>query len=156
MNNLDSRNVLLRNRHAHTIFCDDIRHESSGKLIIVGMYGPELTVPSLPTSLPDMRLMVTFSTPEEQPFKSAEIRVSFRDEVLMTMELDVALSESPVERPSSEEIGHGVMLVHQMAAFLTLQSLNVEKAGNILVRVHTESGVIPAGALYVSAENSRN
>ncbi|WP_313493708.1 hypothetical protein [Stenotrophomonas sp.] len=154
MNIEKSKDQLLRTRGAHTIFCDDIRQESSGKLLIVGMYGDSLTVPSFPCQLPDLRLMITMTSPIEVPFESAEIRVSFDREVLMTMSLDDPSTPDMSVGPSDEDVSAGVMRVHHMTAFMVLESVNIEKPGNLLVRIQTESELIPAGALYVSEAES--
>lgn len=38
--------------HKWTLVCDDVRREDNGKLIVVGLYTPGVTLPKLPSALP--------------------------------------------------------------------------------------------------------
>jgi hypothetical protein len=38
----------------HSIVCDDVRQESNGKWILVGMYTPDMSVPQIPFVLPQL------------------------------------------------------------------------------------------------------
>ena len=45
----------------YTIYCDDVRHEISGKRTFVGIYHAELLVLEFPTILPVFHAVITFS-----------------------------------------------------------------------------------------------
>jgi hypothetical protein len=67
----------------YTIFCDDVRHENTGKQILIGVYNGDLVVESLPALLPvfnfvihyrerkgeselPVKIVITVPTPEDQ------------------------------------------------------------------------------------------
>ncbi len=37
-------------KHLYTIMCDEVRKEDNGKLLIIGMYTPDMSVPQIPFS----------------------------------------------------------------------------------------------------------
>ncbi len=40
--------------HKYTLICDDVRQENNGKLIIIGMYTPNIAAFQIPTVLPSL------------------------------------------------------------------------------------------------------
>jgi len=40
--------------HKYTLLCDDVRQETNGKFIILGLYTPDIAVPAVPVSLPSL------------------------------------------------------------------------------------------------------
>lgn len=38
----------------HTLICDELRIENNGKLILIGVYGPQIIVPQIPFVFPSM------------------------------------------------------------------------------------------------------
>ena len=42
----------------YALICDEVRREDNGKLIIIGMYTPNMAVPQLPFVLPQLTLFV--------------------------------------------------------------------------------------------------
>ena len=40
----------MSNLTVEAVFCDDIRQELDGKLILIGVYGPEITVSKIPST----------------------------------------------------------------------------------------------------------
>ena len=44
--------------HQFTIICDDIRREDNGKLVIIGMYAPDIIIPQIPFVLPSLAVLV--------------------------------------------------------------------------------------------------
>lgn len=47
----------------HTVFCDDIRREDNGKMILIGVYMDDLVPSSIPLTFP-LSLWVTFKSEE--------------------------------------------------------------------------------------------
>jgi hypothetical protein len=43
--------------HQYTILCDDVRVESNGKLILIGVYVPDIVVLQLPVILPSLNFI---------------------------------------------------------------------------------------------------
>jgi hypothetical protein len=74
----------------YTIFCDDVRHEITGKQILIGVYNADLVVESLPALLPSfnfvihyrerkneselpVKIVITVPTPDDQPILEMDI-----------------------------------------------------------------------------------
>jgi len=63
------------------LVCDDVRREDTGKLIFIGVYGENITVPKTPANL---LVSVVAFLEVRQDFKAqAEIRVRMDDKVLV-------------------------------------------------------------------------
>ncbi len=62
-------------RHIETLFCDDIRHETGGKLSFIGVYSGKLLVPAFPITLPKLCLFVNIVTLAKEPFRFLNLRV---------------------------------------------------------------------------------
>ena len=48
--------------HKYTILCDDVRQENNGKLILLGMYTPDISVPQIPFVLPMLTVFQCLDT----------------------------------------------------------------------------------------------
>jgi hypothetical protein len=48
--------------HKYTIICDDIRQESSGKMILIGVYVPHISIPQVPFVLPSLAFFQCFES----------------------------------------------------------------------------------------------
>lgn len=44
-------------RHHYTLMCDEVRQENNGKLILLGLYTPNITIASLPAVLPSLTFL---------------------------------------------------------------------------------------------------
>lgn len=60
----------------HALLCDDVRREDNGKLILIGLYGGNIQVASLPTTLL-LALVCECITNSEGP-KQNEVHIEFR------------------------------------------------------------------------------
>ena len=147
---------VVRARAAHAIFCDDLRHEDSGKLLIIGMYGDEMGVPAFPLQLPMFTILVSVSTPADEPFRSLEVKVYLGEEQIASRE---APSEA-IEQLSAaigKVSGSGPMTASPPGGYVTSRwRVNVQLApfvvsgpGVLRVRVVTESEEISAGGLNI-------
>lgn len=47
----------MRLKHLYTLICDDVRVEVNGKLIIIGLYTPNILIPQLPFVLPSLSFL---------------------------------------------------------------------------------------------------
>ena len=59
--------------HRYTLLCDDVRQEKSGKWLIIGLYTPDIAVPSVPFAMPVLSFFNCFDATEPGDFD-----VSFR------------------------------------------------------------------------------
>ena len=137
-------------RHLQTIFCDDIRHETSGKLTLVGMYSDSLFVPQLPVTLPRVCLVARLISSLKQPARSVKLRVYKGTDLiqeLMAQETDLAAMLRNV--PTYEAAGSSdrVQVVQFLVEFAPFQ-IN----GPCLLRVHaeTEDGLHEGASLSIS------
>lgn len=58
-------------KHLYTIMCDEVRREDNGKLIIIGMYTPNMGVPQIPYKVRALTFFVAVEsdTPDEYTFR---------------------------------------------------------------------------------------
>ena len=125
-------------RHVQTIFCDDIRHEISGKISYIGVYSNDLIVPSLPVTLPKLCLSVKVVTPADKPLESLTLRILKNEEVLQEIfveeeQLNTASESS--EYMTDEERQERVQSAQFMLVFSPIQ---FEERCVLKVRVQTE------------------
>ncbi|VAX00378.1 hypothetical protein MNBD_GAMMA20-459 [hydrothermal vent metagenome] len=136
-------------RHIQTIFCDDIRHEVSGKVSYIGVYSSELIVPSLPVILPKLCLSVKVVTPADRPLGALTMRVFKNEEVLQEIGIDEEqlnaaseLSDGMAEKEKKER----VLSAQFMLVFSPIQ---FEERCVLRVRVQTEDEELQGIALRI-------
>src|SRR5215469_71646 len=60
----------------HTVFCDDIRYEVSGKITLVGVYAGEMGfVGEFPVTLPKLCLRIIYTEKPNESDEPVEVRV---------------------------------------------------------------------------------
>ena len=72
-------------RYLQTIWCDDIRHEMSGKISYIGVYSSILFVPSFPITLPKLCVSIMLATSVAKPFEKLNIRILRDDDSLQVV-----------------------------------------------------------------------
>lgn len=122
-------------RTLQTIFCDDIRHETSGKLTLVGVYSDSLVVSTLPATLPRLCLVARLLSPMNEAPSAVKLRI-FRGEELLQ---EVVANE--IARPTRKPTDHTQV---QIVQFL-LEFPSFEIATPCVLRVHAEVG---GGKIY--------
>ncbi len=122
-------------RILQTIFCDDIRHETSGKLTLVGVYSDSLVVSTLPVTLPRLCLVARLLSPMNEAPSAVKLRI-FRGEELLQ---EVVANEiaQPTHRPTDNT-------QVQIVQFL-VESPTFEVATPCVLRIHTE---MDGGEIY--------
>jgi hypothetical protein len=127
-------------RHVETLFCDDIRHEVSGKISFIGVYSGGLFVPAFPVTLPKLCLSVKIVTRVDKPLQELNLRVLRDDEPLQEIVLDeeqlAAASVSAVEM-TEEQQKEQVQIAQFMLVFSPIQ---FNKPCTLRVLVQTEDG----------------
>ena len=138
-------------RYADAIFCDDLRREESGKLIVVGMYGSSMVVSQAPSLLPSLTVFVRSKTPVDNPFEKFIVRILLDD----TLIHEAAMT---IEKPSLGELEARAASVpgqvHMVHSIATLTPFPILKSGVLRVRVETEAEVLRAGALRIEVQQS--
>ncbi|TXI12537.1 MAG: hypothetical protein E6Q68_03655 [Polynucleobacter sp.] len=121
-------------RHVEVMYCDDVRQEIGHKISLMGIYGSDLVVNSVPTVIEKLCLSVRVLTPINEPFKKIEIFVSQGEE---DKQKDL-VATGPLDLPPSDQflIDGSKMFVVQ--TFCVLSPFNVEEETVLKVRVKTE------------------
>lgn len=128
------------NRQVHTIFCDDIRHEVSGKLTYVGVYSGKMFVPAFPTTLPKLCLALNVVTASSNPFRKLILRVFKNEEVLAEANVSESELEKYIEPANDELESERRDEVHIFHSALVFSPFNIDTPCKLRVRVETEDG----------------
>jgi hypothetical protein len=136
-------------RYINTIFCDDIRQEMGNKQSLMGVYQSDLLVPNIPATLLKLCIVITISTPIDQPFKKLVIKVTKDDELLM----EAPLIGDQLHEPQQNIIENGDSKYPErriaiMGAFV-LSPFQIEKECILRVRADTENGELKGHGLRI-------
>jgi hypothetical protein len=139
----------MSDRHIETLFCDDIRHEVSGKLTFVGVYSSHLFVPKFPITLPKLCLAVKVISPGSQPLEALSLRIFRNDETLQKIDVDeqqLATASDSVDQ-IAESQREGAVQTAQF--FLVFSPIQFDAPCTLVVRAQTESGELRGLSLQV-------
>jgi hypothetical protein len=132
----------------YTIFCDDIRQESNGKLIYLGVYQTDMTIfGTFPAILPTFTMMIRYNerrTDSGDPV-TIKIFVPGNDQPVFQVTIDTATMRSALPRsdlPGEDEIISTLIPVR-------LSPLQIETEGRIKVRAYKGDDEIRLGTLNV-------
>ncbi|WP_155274241.1 DUF6941 family protein [Pseudomonas chlororaphis] len=134
------------NRHAYSLFCDDVRHEVNGKTSLIGVVSSLLYVSSFPCVIPKLYVLITAMTGRDDPFKSLSFKVLVGEETAF----DVALGEDEIQ-----QISQGQGLIEDPKGFsaqamVMISPLNLQGPSKIKVFVVADGEKIDCAALQVS------
>ncbi len=143
-------------RAANAIFCDDVRLEESGKLLVIGMYADEMGVPSFPLQLPVFTMLISASTPADRPFERLAVKVYMGREEIASLDapseavsqLVSAGTARSGNRPTAPAPPGGYV-TNRWRVSLRIAPFIVAEPGVLRVRVVTEAEEIPAGGLKI-------
>jgi hypothetical protein len=133
-------------------FCDDVRQEVGNKLSYIGVYGPELIVPSFPATLPKLCCVFNLRiSPECMPRKLA-FRLYRDEEIIFEAEQppasEEALKELALRIDDSQWIW--IALVAQLAPF------QIPRAAVLRARAMVDDQEVKGGALRLRALSQPN
>lgn len=133
-------------------FCDDIRHEVTGKMTLVGTYHSQINVMgNSPVVLAQLCVLIDFRfMPNSLPM-SPKISVFRSDEVepLFTMETQIPVNEETLfEDPL--DIEDGSVRFHQMVVPVQLYGIAVSDSFRLKVRAFVGDDEIRLGSLKVN------
>lgn len=135
-------------------FCDDIRHEVTGKMTLVGVYGGQMVVGgTLPITLPQICAVITFRfLPPSAPIKPViKIFMSGQDDPLFMMETDITPAQGATavaEVARAEDDPDRVSFV-QIVITPQIQGLVIAEAGTLKVRAYIGEDEIRLGTLSI-------
>ncbi|KAB2843437.1 MAG: hypothetical protein F9K47_06940 [Burkholderiales bacterium] len=127
-------------RYLQTVFCDDIRHEVAGKLSYIGVYGPQLFVPSFPITLPKLCLTVRVVTPAAQPFRVLTFRILKGDTQLAEATLEDADLASVADAIGSSSTDEHANRMQVLEAIFVFSPFLIDEPCSLRVQATTEAG----------------
>lgn len=139
----------------YTIFCDDIRHEITGKTTLVGVYNGQLIVSGiLPVTLPQICAAITLRlTPPEQPLK-AVVKIFRSDEIepLFVFEADIEPVGAQLIPQPLPNLEPDALTFMQMGISAQIQSMVVNEPCALKVRAFIGDDEIRLGSLQISGD----
>lgn len=135
-------------------FCDDIRHEVTGKMTLVGVYGGQMIVGgTLPITLPQICAVITFRfLPPTEPIKPViKIFMSGQDDLLFMMETDITPTQAAtaVAEVARAEVDPDRVSFAQIVITPQIQGLVIREAGTLKVRAYIGEDEIRLGTLSI-------
>lgn len=137
------------NRQVHTTFCDDIRHEVSGKLSYIGVYSGTMLIPTFPVTLPKLCLALNVVTAASNPFRKLILRIYKNDEILAEANVSEAELEKYVEPSHDDAENERKDRAHVFHSALVFSPLKIDAPCKLRVRVETEEGEIRGVGLTI-------
>jgi hypothetical protein len=139
-------------RHAHVIFCDDVRLEVGNKQSFIGSYGPELIVESFPVLVPQLCVLVRVTTPLERPLRSLEVSVSQNGKVLgrfVVPQEQLDIQEESVVRYFGERADSDETSCIAIGAAFHFVPFQLTEPDLIRVIVRADGEILPAQGLRI-------
>lgn len=130
----------------HTIFCDDVRQEVSGKQTLVGTYGSAMYVAEFPAILPQISCVICYREDPES-IGSVAIRVIHEvgdDETVMA---EIAFDIPEGSKPPAEM--EGPFIMREGKFVVQLSPFSIEGPGVLKVRAFRDDDEIRLGALKI-------
>lgn len=146
-----------------TVFCDDIRHEINGKMMLIGCYSAEMNFNGpAPGVLPTFGALVNVRIPKGIRFGSFVLKV-FKDDRDGTVEMFSVDAEVPektfedIETLNDNGVTEGAEKVLSLSMPVQWSPLVLNGPGMIRVRVILDTGQeIRAGSLKINFSTSAN
>ena len=136
----------------YTIFCDDIRHEVTGKTTLVGVYNNQMIVTgSLPVALPQICAAITLRLLQpEKPIKATvKIFRSDEPEPLFVFEADIEPVETQLIPAPSPHLEPNSITFMQMGITAQLQGLVINEPCALKVRAFIGDDEVRLGSLQI-------
>lgn len=130
----------------HTIFCDDVRQEVSGKQTLVGTYGTYMYVAEFPVMLPKVCCVITYrEAPESAGHVAIRVIQEIGDDETVVAEIEYDIPEGT--RPPAEL--EGSFIRREGKFVVQLSPFSMEGPGFLKVRVFRGDDEIRLGAMKI-------
>jgi hypothetical protein len=126
------------------LYCDDIRNEVGNKLTLVGCYGTDLLLDTLPIVLPKLAVYVRAYTPAGRLFQRLILRLRQNEELLA--ELDF-----PAAELAAAATDHSNSRWAIIQAVMFMSPLLVQSSGFLRLEAETEEGLLLGSKLVIRA-----
>lgn len=143
----------------YTIFCDDIRHEKSGKRTLVGTYGSHLLVNELPCLLAKICLVVVLredpnarsATTVKILFQAADLEDDEHTNAGTTVpDIGVVIAEQEVRAPDQKgRPKHKGFLMSESHLEFQISPFQIENPGILKVRAYRDDLEVRLGAIVI-------
>jgi len=131
----------------YTIFCDDIRYEVNGKVALNGVYGGDIVVAELPTTLPQLCFRIMYYERRNESDESVEVRIytPAEDAPIVTIPIDRQILKNTPDQPKTDESENLITIAMNVAT----TSLILKEEGLLRVRAFRGDTEIRLGSLRV-------
>lgn len=136
----------------YVIFCDDVRHEVSGKQTLVGTYGTEMTVyGTAPAVVPSLSAVVRFREDPAnlpRPVRFEVLKIS-RDQKTTLAEATIDLPAANAELRFPEPLEDEARVFVEVGFIARISPLEISENCQIKVRAYVNGDEIRLGSLVV-------
>lgn len=140
----------MKKRNLHAIYCDDIRHELSGKISLIGCYSSDMFVPTFPVNLARLCVHFTFTTAKDDTFQGP-LSVTLMSGETPLFKAEVARSIAMIETSGlSDQERNTISIV----GGFELSPLTIEKPTTLRLLAEVDGDLISGPPLWVSAQPS--
>jgi hypothetical protein len=149
----------------HVIFCDDIRHEITGKVSLIGAYAGIMFVQgNFPVTLPKLCVRITYWEKKGESDEPVELRIYFpgnkMDAPSLKADLGLDFRAKAAEGPSPalEDGESEADRVRFLTALMHVELTNLEipQEGLIRVRAFRGDSIVKLGALVIAPHPNAN
>lgn len=127
-------------RHAHVLYCDDIRHEMGGKITFVGAYGASLLVKEFPITIPKLCARLDLVTPASRLFERVDIQILVNEKTIADVKLGSdELNKSQPEHHVSSGLDDQPELAQTLHFDFVFSPIQLDAPGRLRIMVNTES-----------------
>ncbi len=134
---------------AHVTFCDDVRRENTGKLMLIGCYRHVLLTPSMPATFP-MCMVMSIVTPRDPHIASLTIRVLDGDRAVIESTPEPEQIQAAY-KDAADSPDTGVALEPLMCfdSIMKIESITLDKPTTLRVMVIVDGEELEAGRLHM-------
>lgn len=130
----------------HSIFCDDLRMESNGKSMYIGIYTGDMLVESFPTILPSFRVIINYV----EKVGESDLPIRF----VVTLPEDEKVFEAEIPRgemhaPSPPNLGEKETPLIRSMIIAAFNPLVLNSGGRMRVRAYRGDDEIRLGTLLI-------
>jgi len=136
------------NPYLDAIYCDDIRHETNGKLTLIGVYSGSMVASELPITLPKLCIVAKVVSPLKDEFDVLKVEIRVDDDTIQEFtikkeDIKKAKSTAPIDDSATLQV-HNIML--------SINSLTLDKACKISTRAFIDDLELESPQLKVTEE----
>lgn len=126
-------------------FCDDIRREHDGKITIVGSFHNEISVPTVPTIIPQLGIVCHFIIPSEPKRRKIPLFIEFGDS-----QID---GTGEVILPEDDHLPEEMTMRH-VTTNAMFTPFEIDQEGVLTVKAVLEDKPVIIGQLHICSEQS--